>query len=459
MEQPQKNQYYVVDIEDQNTEGAGVGRIGSFVVFVPGSVAGDKVRIKVVKVTRAIAYGIIDRIERASPHRQTPPCPVAGKCGGCQLLHIDYEKQLDLKRTRVADALRRIGGFSDLSVNACLPCEPRYRYRNKMVFPVGKNPHSKQIACGFYAPRSHRIIPVSDCLIGNEICAPVVDILIQYFERNRLPIYDEATGKGAIRRIFIRNAPQSGEIMVVISAALTDLPDKRWLIDALQQLDPGIVSLILNINTKAGNTVLSPLNKVIWGRDYLTDELLGVTFHISANSFYQVNSKGAEKIYQTALAYAQLTADDVVWDLYCGIGTMTLLAAKRARRAIGIENIPAAVADARENARRNGLANAVFHCADAGGIAAKLVAGGDRADIVLLDPPRKGADDKTLQAILQAAPRRIVYVSCDPATLARDAKALCAAGVYQIRQVQPIDMFAHTTHVETVVLLQRMRAQ
>ncbi len=457
MDQPVKNETYVVDITDQNTEGAGVGRIGDFVVFVPGAVLGDKARVKIVKVAKTIAYGILDKLEIPSPFRQSPVCPVSGKCGGCRLLSISYEKQLEIKRQRVEDSLRRIGGFSDAEVAPCIPCEPSYRYRNKMVFPVGKNYNTKQIEMGFYAPRSHRIVPVSDCVIGSKLCTPILKALKGYFDENRLKIYEEKTGTGVIRRVFIRNAAKTGEIMVVICAACEDLPKKHALIDLMQQISPNIVSIQLNVNYDKTNTLLSQQNKVIWGKKTITDELCGLTFEISPNSFYQVNAPGAEKLYEKAMEYAALTGDETVWDLYCGIGTITLLAAKYAKSVLGIEVVKKAVENARENAKRNGILNAKFLAGDVGVLAPSLIQSGETPDVIFLDPPRKGCDEKTLLAILETAPKRIVYVSCDPATLSRDLKFICQNGAYHVKKVQPVDLFAHTMHVECVTLIEKKR--
>ena len=448
----EKNREYELKIESLTAEGQGVGRIEGFTVFVPQTAAGDVIRARIVKVKSSYAFGIVQEILVPSPDRQQPPCLYADKCGGCQLMHIQYEKQLLMKQKIIQDAIVRIGGV-EIQVPPVIGMPAPFRYRNKMIFPVGTDRQGKTV-CGFYRERSHDIIPITDCLLGDAVNQAIIQAVLAYMTENQVPAYDEVGHTGVIRRIFTRRSHSTGEIMVVISANANSLKCADRLVEALRKISGRIVSILLNINRKRTNTVLGPENRVLYGKEYIKDQLCGLWFAISPQSFFQVNPEQTEKLYETALQMAGLTGRETVLDLYCGIGTISLLAAKRAKQVIGVEIVPQAIEDARENARQNGVSNVDFYAADAQELVPQLIANGIRPSVVLLDPPRKGSDPQTLAAIVQSGAERVVYVSCNPATLARDIRILCGTG-YTVQKVVGVDLFPWTYHVETVVSLVR----
>lgn len=448
----EKNKQYTVTIDSVSSDGNGVAHIDGFAVFIPRTAAGDKAEILIVKVQSRFAYGRLLKIIVPSPERQEPDCAYYKRCGGCQLRHIKYEAQLEIKKNIVTDAMRRTGGFKDFTLGAVTGMDKPERCRNKMIFPVGQA-GGKNI-CGFYARHSHDITVIGDCVIGDEINSAVNKAVIEYMNENSVNAYDELSHTGCIRRIFTRASFSTGEVMVVISANAKNLPRREKLIGKLRSVSDRIVSVILNINTKRNNLVITENNVTLWGKDRISDTLGGVRFMISPQSFFQVNPSQTERLYAKALEYARLDSSASVMDIYCGIGTISLCAAKKAKSVVGIELVEKAIEDAKENARINDIENARFFAGSAESLVPKLIENSESPDVVILDPPRKGSDEATLTAILNAAPKRLVYVSCNPSTLARDARFL-ADGGFRITRSHSFDMFPHTTHVETVILMEK----
>ena len=449
----EKNKEYTVTIETISSDGNGIAHIDGFAVFVPQTVEDDVVKIKIEAVKKRFALANLTEIITPSDKRQTADCENYEKCGGCQLRHIKYAEQLKIKKNIVENAMRRLGGFEGFTAEEIIGMENPKRYRNKMVFPVG-NVNGENV-CGFYAPKSHDIIPLTDCAIGDEINTAVNNAVIEYMNENSISAYNEKTHTGIIRRVFTRKSFSTGEVMVVISANAKTLPRREKLIAKLRNVSDKIASIILNINTKRRGAVITDKNITLWGADRISDTLCGVKFMISPQSFFQVNPIQTEKLYTRALEYANLDKSMSVMDIYCGIGTISLCAAKQAKQVIGVEIVEKAIADARENAENNGIENAVFYADSAENIVPKLIEQGETPDVVILDPPRKGSDESTLSAIVQARPERIVYVSCNSATLARDTRFLSDNG-YEIARSSAFDLFPHTAHVETVVLMSRV---
>lgn len=446
----EKNKEYKLEIESISSQGQGIGRVNGFAVFVPFTAQGDLARVRVVKVKSNYAFGILTEIIKPSPDRCTPVCAHAKKCGGCQLMHIQYEKQLAFKQKGIQDALKRIGGV-DVAVQPVLGMDEPFRYRNKMVFPVGKG-RSGETICGFYRERSHDIVPIGDCMLGNAGNAAIVQAVLQYMEENGVAPYDEHTHTGVVRRIFTRWSKAVGEIMVVVSVNAKYIKNPDRLTELLRLTSDKITSIILNVNRDRTNLVLGPENKVLYGKGAISDRLCGLWFDISPHSFFQVNPAQTEKLYLSALELAAFRGTETVFDIYCGIGTISLLAAQKAKRVIGVEIVPQAIENARVNAQRNGICNAEFYAADAKDIVPALIAEGVRPDVVLLDPPRKGSDEATLSAIVRSGAEKVIYISCNPATLARDVRILCNAG-YAVKTALGVDLFPWTHHVETVVML------
>lgn len=363
-------------------------------------------------------------------------------------MHIDYEEQKKIKKAVVDNAFCRIGGFENFKTKEIIGMQQPWRYRNKMVFPVGKDKDGNEV-CGFYAQRSHDIMPVEDCLSGAQINKDINAAVLCYMKENNVSSYDEKTHTGIVRRVFTRRAYISGDTMVVLSVNADKIPNQDSLIKKLTQIDKSIKSIILNINKERTNLVLGNKNVTLYGDDFIKDTLLRVEFEISPHSFYQINPVMTEKLYKKTIEYANLSGSESVMDIYCGIGTISLCAAKAARRVIGVEIVEAAIENAKENAKNNKIENAYFYADSAENIVPKLIAGGERPDVVILDPPRKGSDEKTLSAIVDASPQRVVYVSCNPSTLARDARFLCDRG-YKLQEATCYDLFPNTVHVETV---------
>lgn len=447
----EKNKEYIIEITSISSDGNGVGHIDGFAVFVPQTSVGDTVKILAVKVNKSFAYGKLIEIIKSSSDRCDPMCKAYKRCGGCQLRHINYEAQLRVKRDTVENAMRRIGKFEGFTVKETVGMKNPTAYRNKMVFPVGKV-DGKNV-CGFYAMRSHDIIPLDACPLGDELNAEINKVVLDYMHECNVSPYDEVNHTGIIRRVFTRKSFSENEFMVVISANARSLVKCNMLIEKLRNVSDKIVGIILNINTKRNNLVLSEENCTLWGKDRLSDVLCGVKFEISPQSFFQVNPVQTELLYKKALEYAKLDKNTSVMDIYCGIGTISLCAALRAKSVIGVEIVEKAIDDARKNAVMNGIENAVFYANSAENIVPELIDSGETPDVIILDPPRKGSDELTLASIVKAQPKRVVYVSCNPATLARDARFLADRG-YSLSEATAFDLFPHTNHVETVLVME-----
>ena len=452
----QKNQILTLRIERLSSDGSGVAHSADGeAVFVPGTAPGDEARVRIVKDCGRYAFGILDELLTPSPDRIPVDCPVAGPCGGCSLRHLDYAAELRAKQESVLDAFRRIGGL-EVPVLDILPSPDVDRYRNKVQFPVGIDKNG--VPCiGFYAGRTHRIVPCPDCKLQPSVLNEIGNALCAFFAQQGIRPYDEQSGKGLVRHIFLRRGAHSGQIMVCLVCTRAKLPHAEQLCTALRGQFPAISTILLNVNAKNTNVILGSENHILYGPGYIEDTLCGVPVRLGPLSFYQVNTLAAERLYGVAAQYAQLTPDDTLLDLYCGMGTIGLSMAGQCRELIGVEIVPEAIESAKANAARMGKAVAAksrFFCADAGQAATQLAAEGLHPDIVMLDPPRKGCDEATLSAVVRMAPRRVVYVSCNPATAARDAAWLEKNG-YHTEKVQPVDLFPRTKHCETVVLLSK----
>ena len=452
----QKNQILTLRIERLSSDGSGVAHSADGeAVFVPGTAPGDEARVRIVKDCGRYAFGILDELLTPSPDRIPADCPVAGPCGGCSLRHLDYAAELRAKQESVLDAFRRIGGL-EVPVLDILPSPEVDRYRNKVQFPVGVDKNGAP-CIGFYAGRTHRIVPCPDCKLQPGVLNEIGNALCAFFSQQGIRPYDEQSGKGLVRHIFLRRGAHSGQIMVCLVCTRAKLPHAEQLCTALREQFPAISTILLNVNAKNTNVILGGENHILYGPGYIEDTLCGVPVRLGPLSFYQVNTLAAERLYGVAAQYAQLTPDDALLDLYCGMGTIGLSMADQCRELIGVEIVPEAIESAKANAARMGEAVAAksrFFCADAGQAATQLAAEGLHPDIVMLDPPRKGCDEATLSAVVRMAPRRVVYVSCNPATAARDAAWLEKNG-YHAEKVQPVDLFPRTKHVETVVLLSK----
>ncbi len=448
-----KNDTLILDITDITNEGMGVGHAEGMAVFVPFTVPGDRAEVLVVKVKSSYAYGKCINIIEGSANRTEPVCRAFKKCGGCQLMHMTYESQLMAKKKFIYDALTRLGGQDrDLEIDMIgAPCVTGYR--NKMVYPIGEDKNGNTV-CGFYAQRSHNIVPLSSCMLGMGDDSVIINTVLEYMKKNKVKPYNEEKHKGSIRRLFIRRGYHSKETMVVISANSKGLPKEEELAKSLKEADKTITSVILNTNEKRTNLVLGESNRVLYGKPCITDTLCGNIYEISPHSFFQVNPAQTENLYKKAIEYAEISDADTVFDIYCGIGTISLAAAKSAKKVIGVEIVEEAIENAKQNAIANHVSNAEFYAGSAEEIVPKLVEGGEIPDIVILDPPRKGSDTITLNTIISASPKHIVYVSCNPATLARDIKILNEGG-YNLKKVTGVDMFANSVHVESVALLSK----
>lgn len=451
-----KNDLVTVKIEDMGHDGEGIGKAEGYTLFIKDTVIGDVVEAKIMKMKKNYGYARLVRVLEASKDRTEPKCSVARACGGCQLQFLTYEKQLEFKKNKVVGNLERIGGFSDISVEKVMGMENPWRYRNKAQFPVGKDKEGNLIT-GFYAGRTHSIIPNTNCYLGVEVNEEILNAVLNYMRENHVEPYDEVTGKGLVRHILIRYGFKTKEIMVCIIINGRKIPNAAGLVEKLKDIS-GMTSITLNVNTKRNNVILGNEILPLWGKDYITDYIGEVKYQISPLSFYQVNPVQTEKLYGTALEYAGLTGKEIVWDLYCGIGTISLFLAQKAQKVYGVEIVPAAIEDARKNAEINGIENAEFFVGKAEEVLpAKYKEDGVYADVIVVDPPRKGCDGALIETMLSMKPERIVYVSCDSATLARDLKVLCEKE-YQVEKVAVCDMFPGSVHVETVVLLGREKS-
>lgn len=452
----QKNQTVPLEITGYTAEGNGVGRYNGVAVFVPRAAEGDRLSVKILKVAKNCAWGKIEAILRPSQDRLEPDCPQYGRCGGCVYRHISYEAELRAKQRRVQDALERIGGLHFAALKPIVGAECPDRYRNKAQLPIGAAGKAGEISLGFYATRSHRIIDCEECLLQPAPFTAAMEAFREWERRTRDSVYDESTGKGRLRHLFLRRAEKTGEVMVCVVVNGNGVHDEPGLVELLRKNVPGLKSVVVNSNREKTNVILGGRCRTVWGQDFITDELCGLRFRISPLSFYQVNPRQAERLYSIAGGYAGLTGKETVLDLYCGTGTIGLSMAKNAGRVVGVEIVPEAVEDAKRNAAENGVENAEFFCSDAAGAAAEMGKRGVRPDVVVLDPPRKGCAEEVLDFVAAMAPSRVVYVSCDPATLARDLKRL-ALLKYKTMEVTPVDMFPRTAHVECVALMSRVK--
>lgn len=443
----EKNRIYRAHIDGYSSEGLGIARIDGQVVFVHGAVRGEICDVLVMKVLKNAAFGKIAALVEPSPARREPDCPYYGRCGGCDFRHMSYEEELWAKRARVQDALTRIGG-AEIAVEEILGAEQPLHYRNKSIYPI-----SPTGEVGFYRARSHQVVHVEHCLIQKPEADALAQALRDYIARFRVPPYDEATGRGLLRHLYVRTSC-AGESLVCLLVNGSRLPHEEELVAMLRAAAPRLCGVVLGENTRRGNAILGDRYRTLWGRDYLTDTLCGLELRLSVPSFYQVNHDQAQRLYEKALEYAGLTGRELAVDLYCGAGTITQVLARRARHVIGGEIVPEAIRDAEDSARRNGVENVEFLCGDASRLAAELRQRGLRPDVICVDPPRKGLAPDVVEAAASMTPGRIVYVSCDPATLARDVARFAPLGYRPVRACA-VDLFPGTAHVETVVLLSR----
>lgn len=445
-----KNAVHTLDITGYTADGMGVARLEGRVVFVPHTIQGERWTVRLEKVNKNLAWGKGVELLRPSEQRIVPDCPLYGKCGGCQFRHITYAEELRAKQQRIASALERVGHVR-LEVPPVLGAANPDRYRNKVQFPVAAGKHGLSI--GYYRPRSHDVLDALDCLLQPEAVTRLRAAFRGWMEKWNIPAYDEKNGKGLIRHLYVRTNSK-GESLVCVVANGEQLPHSEALVDSLCQVEPELTGVTLNVNVRDTNVILGDKYCTLWGRDWLEEELCQLNFRLSVPSFFQINREQTQVLYRTALDFAGLTGTETVLDLYCGIGSISLVMSGHAREVVGGEIVPQAIANAEENARMNHISNARFFAGDAGELAAKLAAEQLRPQVVVVDPPRKGLAPQVPAILAGLAPERIVYVSCDPATLARDVDRFCALG-YQAERVQGVDLFPRTAHVETIVLLQR----
>ncbi|WP_169089738.1 23S rRNA (uracil(1939)-C(5))-methyltransferase RlmD [Paenibacillus sp. PL91] len=459
----QKNEEVTVDIIGLTHDGEGVGRADGFTLFIQGALPGERVRAKVMKVKKQYGYARLEELVLKSPSRVEPPCDIFKECGGCQLQHFDYSAQLEWKRQHVVDNLVRIGklkvaGEGDaegegIVVHKTVGMDEPWRYRNKASVPVGLNSDDGQLIAGFYARGSHRIIDMDDCLIEHEHNDEVIRVVKRIGRELGVAPYDETTGRGVLRHVMARTGVVTGEIMVVLVTNGKKLPmADRW-VERIREELPGVKSIVQNVNERDTNVIFGDVTHVLWGSEVIYDELDGIRFAISARSFYQVNPMQTVELYRKAVEYAGLTGSETVIDAYCGIGTISLFLARQAGRVYGVEIVPEAIEDAARNAELNGITNASFEAGPAEVVIPRWRKEGITADVIVVDPPRKGCDPALLETILAMQPERVVYVSCNPSTLARDLRVLEDGG-YKTVEVVPVDMFPHTVHVETVVWIE-----
>ena len=447
----EKNRIYRAHIDGYSSEGLGIARIDGQVVFVHGAVRGETCDVLVMKVLKNAAFGKIAALVEPSPARRQPDCPYYGRCGGCDFRHMSYEEELWAKRARVQDALTRIGG-AEVTVEEILGAEQPLHYRNKSIYPI-----SPAGEVGFYRARSHQVVNVEHCLIQKPEADALAQAVRDYIARFQVEPYNEATGRGLLRHLYVRTSCR-GESLACLLINGSRLPHEQEVVDMLRAAAPGVCGVVLGENTRRGNAILGDRYRTLWGRDYLTDTLCGLELRLSVPSFYQVNHDQAQRLYEKALEYAGLTGRELAVDLYCGAGTITQVLARRARHVIGGEIVPEAIRDAEDSARRNGVENVEFLCGDASRLAAELRQRGLRPDVICVDPPRKGLAPDVVEAAASMTPGRIVYVSCDPATLARDVARFAPLGYRPVRACA-VDLFPGTAHVETVFLLSKLQSK
>ena len=455
MDLVEKNKEYVLDIISQGYEGEGVAKIGSYPVFIEGALKNEKVKVKIVKTKKTYAYGKILEIIDESPEREVPLCSIYKKCGGCRLQHASYKDQIEFKEERVRDCITKIGKLDADLVLKPIGMENPFRYRNKVQLPIGLVNGELQI--GFYAPRSHDIIDLETCHIQDEVADKVVAITRMWMKKyNIMPatVDGKYNPKGIMRHIMIRKGFKTGEVMIVPVTNSTELPYKKEFIELMANNIEGLTSIVQNINERETNVILGMKSRTLWGKDTITDYIGDFKFNISPLSFFQINPVQTEMLYSKALEFAGLTGEEDVFDAYCGTGTITLFLSQKAKKVYGVEIVPQAIEDAWKNAKANNVENVEFFVGEAEEVIPDLIAKGIKADIVVVDPPRKGCEKVLLEALSSINPKRIVYVSCDPSTLARDLKILEDLG-YKTEKVQPVDMFPQTPHIENVALMVR----
>ena len=455
-----KNDEFELEIDDLGSEGEGIGHLDGYTLCVKDALPGDIVRVKVIKAKKNYGYGRLMEILKPSKNRVEPVCPVARQCGGCQIQHLSYEAQLSYKENKIKNCLVRLGKFPqeqiDSIMESIMGMDEPYHYRNKAQFPVGRSKEG-EIVTGFYASRTHSIIPATECAIQDKRNEQILETIIGTMKEYNIEPYDETSHKGLVRHILTRVGYHTGEIMVCLVLNGTNLPHQDVFIERLTAIE-GMKSISINVNKEKTNIILGTKVKTLWGEDYIVDSIGDIKYQISPLSFYQVNPVQTQKLYQTALDYAGLTGGEIVWDLYCGIGTISLFLAQKAKMVYGVEIVPEAIADANRNKAFNHIENVEFFVGASEEVLPqkyKESNGEMSADVIVVDPPRKGCDAALLQTVMDMAPERVVYVSCDPATLARDLRILCDGG-YELAKVRGCDMFGHSGHVETVCLLTKV---
>ncbi|MDU2064062.1 MAG: 23S rRNA (uracil(1939)-C(5))-methyltransferase RlmD [Sporomusaceae bacterium] len=448
----QKGDKITVEIHGLGHSGEGVARLDGYTLFIEGALQGEQVTAKVKEVKKSYGRAQLLEVLEAAPERIAPPCPVYQACGGCQLQHLSYEGQLAAKYETVRAALERIGKLAGVTIQPVLPSPESWHYRNKMLLPIGRR--GRHLIAGCYAQGSHEIVPMEACLIQHEANNRIAAAVAAVATELRIKAYEEATGEGSLRYAMGRVGVATDEVMVVVVTATEELPEQEAFIKGLQERIPGLVSILQNVNSRKTNVMLGPKNKLLWGKEYIEDKLGNLTFQISPHSFFQVNTKQAVRLYETALKYADLQGEETVIDAYCGTGTISLFLAQQAKKVYGIEVVAPAIADAKKNAADNKIDNVEFLVGDATDVMPKLYRDGLRPDVVVVDPPRAGCSTEVLDTFVRMEPNRIVYVSCNPASLARDLGYLAEEG-YEAKEIQPVDMFPMTYHVECVALIQR----
>ncbi|RYI26475.1 MULTISPECIES: 23S rRNA (uracil(1939)-C(5))-methyltransferase RlmD [Bacillus] len=443
----QKNDYIDVMFEDLTHDGAGVAKVDGYPLFVPNGLPGERAQVKVTKVNKGYGFGRLMEIYEKSPHRVVAPCPIYKECGGCQLQHLSYQGQMLAKEKQVRDVLTRIGKLEDVKVHPVLGMSEPWRYRNKAQVPIGE--HEGGLIGGFYQQRSHQIIDMKECLIQQEKNDEVVQTVKEICAKYGVRAYNEGRHKGELRHIMARHGLVTGEVMVVLITRTNELPNRKKITEEIAASIKGIKSIVHNVNPKKTNVIFGDVTRVIWGEEVIYDYIGDIKFAISARSFYQVNPEQTKVLYEKALEYADLSGEESVIDAYCGIGTISLFLAQKAKKVFGVEIVPEAIEDAKRNAALNGITNAEFAVGEAEKVIPDWYKEGNQADVLVVDPPRKGCDEALLQTILSMKPKKVVYVSCNPATLARDLRILEDGG-YKTEEVQPVDMFPQTMHCEAV---------
>ncbi|WP_273325955.1 23S rRNA (uracil(1939)-C(5))-methyltransferase RlmD [Vallitalea guaymasensis] len=448
-----KNEYYEMVIDDLGINGEGIGKINGYTLFVDGALPQEKIKVKVIKTKKNFGFGKLIDILEPSIHRIDPVCDIAKRCGGCQLQHLSYEGQLNYKQKKVQDIIERIGGITDIEVNKVIGMEKPYFYRNKVQFPVG-GMGDDSVNIGFYAMRSHNIITTDKCYIQQPVNKDIIGVVKEYMLKNNVKPYNEVTNKGVVRHIVTRVSFHTKEIMVGVVINGNKLPNSDELVSNLRKIED-VAGIFISVNKEKTNVIMGNKIKMLWGKPYITDYIGEVAYNISPLSFYQVNPVQTEKLYSKVLEFADLSGDEIVWDAYCGIGTISLFLAGKSKKVMGVEIVPEAIEDAKKNAELNDISNTEFYVGKAEEVITGKYNEGVRADVIVVDPPRKGCDRELLETIMKMQPEKVVYVSCDPGTMARDVKVLGEGG-YRVEEVQPVDMFPQTVHVECVTVLRKL---